>query len=722
MSELQTQDALLEIGTEEIPASYLPPALSYMKSFSETFLKQKRLSCQSITVFGTPRRLALLIFGMPLKSEGLSEEIFGPSLAASKDSQNQWTPAAKGFASSRNVPLESLQVRPTQKGDYLCIIKKHEGEKVEKIVRELFIELIPSIPFPKRMIWNKTRFKFARPIRNLVALYGEKILSLHVADVKSSRKTFGLFHLSSSKSAIPSPQKYLMALKNHCVLVDPEARKKTVLHYATLCAHRVKGQLKIDERLLDEIVWLVEHPVAVLGNFDPGFLSLPQEILMTCMTKQQKFLPLFNAQGKLIPHFVAIRNGISNEQETVRKGYEKVLNARLDDARFFLTEDLKKPLDHYVKKSAGILLHEKLGSVGEKIDRMKKTAQFLIGAVSDSFAVSSDQQADLSIVERAIHLCKFDLVTTMVHEFPELQGTVGEIYSVHYGENPKVAQAIKEHYYPTSNQGALPQSPESSVVALTDKLDNLVGNFLLGFTPSGNVDPYGFRRQSTGILRIVLEHRWDMSLREIFRVVLKQFSFVSQGNASPAVDQSKIEENIFNFIMERFQLFVQDSGYALDEIYSVAKNSVDTDVQDLRVARLKDKISAVHAIRAHPDFDAITTAFKRTCNILKQAKQKSIIFAPDLLNPSLLQHPLEKELHSLMVRVSEETQILLAKKEYEQVLQKWVSLRKTLDQFFENVMVMDSNPEICKNRLSLLSILENLFKKVADFSLIQKNA
>lgn len=718
MKELLLQDALLEIGTEEIPAGYFPPALSYIKSFCENFLKEKRLSSQNIRAIGTPRRIALILTGLPLKSESQEEEIWGPSLQASKDSQNQWTQAAKGFAQSHHIPLSELQIRSNKKGEYLCIIKKHEGIKSEKIIAELFLNLVPSIPFPKKMVWNETQFKFARPIRNLIALFGSKVLPLSIAGVKSSNKSFGISHLTTKNIAITSVQNYLTALRNHCVLVDAEIRKKAIVESSSHLAKKIKAQIKSDENLMDEIVWMVEHPVAILGSFDSDFLSLPQEILITCMKKHQKFFSLLDSNDKLMPCFIAIRNGISEHQETVRKGYEKVLKARLSDAQFFLHEDLKKPLEGYVTKSNSIFLQGKLGTIGDKIERMKKNARFLV-----EILINNSNGLDILQIERAIHLCKFDLSTSMVYEFPELQGIVGEIYAAHYGEKPVVSRAIREHYYPLTNQGELPQTIESSIVSLSEKIESLVGNFLIGVVPSGNSDPYGLRRHSTGILRIILENKWDIDLRELTQFVAKQFhnfqNVQKDEGLTEASHQAKIVKEVSAFLTDRFQLLMQDAGFALDEIYSVTKNSDDTDLQKLNVLNLKYKIDAVHSIRNHPDFEAIATAFKRTCNILKQAKGKSILSSQETFNPTLLQQPEEIELHSVMNRIVQQTQSLLANKNFQESLQEWVTIRKVLDQFFDKVLVMDNDAAICANRLSLLSILENNFKKIADFSFIQ---
>ena len=703
---------MLEIGAEEIPASYLPSVLAYVKTFAEENLRLRKLPFEKISSYGTPRRIALLVCGVPSRSEPTTEEVLGPSLKAAKDPSNAWTQAARGFAESQGIGVDELQVRQTKKGEYVCSVKKHSGIRAEKIFTELFTELAPSIPFPKRMVWNASRFKFARPIRNIVALYGSQCLRMAIAGVKSCNKTFTLSHASAKKISIGSPQNYLTGLKNHCILADPQVRRETIINSASQLALKAGGQVRLDEELLEEIVWLVEHPVAILGTFDTQFLSLPQEVLVTCMKKHQKFFSVLDPKGKILPCFVAIRNGISEHQDIVRKGYEKVLNARLTDAKFFSETDLKRPLDAYVQKCSGISLQEKLGSMSDKIGRMKHIVDFLIKEVP-----LPEGCIDANAAQRAVHLSKFDLATNMVYEFPELQGVIGGIYAMYYGESRKVADAVREHYYPVAVQGELPGSPESSVVSIADKTDGLVGSFLTGRLPSGSSDPYGLRRQSMGILRILLKNNWDLSVQKLVQFTVGQFD-VSNASPAPAGRETASKE-ILNFFADRLQLLMQDLNYEQDEVQAVIKNLNHNDAHDLKVVSLKEKIAALSAVRKHPDFDAVATAFKRTANILKQAKTKQMPHSPDMFNPAFLKEEEEINLYNVLTQITEKTQALIKEKKYKETLQEWVTLRLILDRFFEKVMVMDPDGVLCTNRLSLLSKLELLFKEIAEFSYLQ---
>ncbi|MBI2118867.1 MAG: glycine--tRNA ligase subunit beta [Elusimicrobia bacterium] len=701
-----TKQALLEIGVEEIPALYIEPALESMRAFSENFLRSKKLEFENITVLGSPRRLALLITGISAKTETSSQEIWGPSLKAAKNSDGEWSKAALGFSRSQDISIESLQIRMKKGEEFLCFLKRFPGEKAQKILKELFLALMPEIPFPKKMVWNSSRFKFARPIRNLLALYDHEILRLNIAGIMSSNKTFGLRGYSKH-IAISSPMAYLNTLKNNCILVDPRARRESILNTSNHLANKVKGKLQNFEDLLNEVLWLVEHPVSLLCNFDPKFLALPQAILVTCMKKHQKFFSILDESGKLMPHFIGIRNGISEHQEIVRKGYEKVLTARLTDAEFFLKEDLKLPLEAHINKASSILIQEQLGSIAHKIERMKNLSKIFLNALPSE---TKNSELDLTLLERAIERSKFDLSTHMVYEFPELQGIVGFIYANHYGENKMVAQAIQEHYYPLTAQGELPASLLGSMLAFLDKLDHLVGNFLVGRVSSGSSDAYGLKRASTGFLRIILERNWELELKELVQGSVKQFNLNSKENHA---------QQVLDFLRERFQLLMQDQGYFQDEILAVTKNFLEKDANGIQVLNLKKKISALHVTRTQPNFEAVTISYKRLSNILRQAKEKGISYSKESLNPELLKILEEQALKSWLESSSKKIVGLTQEKKYEEALFEMMSAREFLDNFFEKVMVMDPDPALSLNRLSLLSLLESLFKEIADFSYLQ---
>lgn len=704
MKEPALKDALLELGTEEIPASYFADAFDFIRARSEKFLREKGVAFSAIRCVGTPRRMSVIIEGLPARSESREEVFWGPSLKAAKDPSGNWTQAAMGFAKSKGASVQTLAVQKKENGaEHVCVVQKHQGLAADKVLAELFTTLVPAIPFPKKMMWNATGFRFPRPIRNLVCLFGSQVLKLSIAGVKSGNKTYGLSHLKPANIKIAGAHAYISTLKNHCVLADPDARRETILKSAAQLAHRLNGHIKEDSGLVEEVSWLVEHPVAILGSFDESFLKLPPEVLITCMKKHQKYFAVFDSKGGLLPHFIAIRNGISEHQDIVRKGYEKVLVARLTDAQFFFSEDAKKPLDAFVAKSAAIQLQEKLGSMKDKTERMKDIGRFLAGQIG------SDTNA--SDIDRAAHLSKFDLTTSMVFEFPELQGIMGEIYARQHGENAAVAKAIREHYYPLSAQGDLPKDALSGIVAVADKMDGLVGSFVIGHLPSGSSDPYGLRRQSAGIIRIALQNNWNFSLKDLVQHTLERFSDVQ--------DKDALLKDILLFLRDRFQLQMVDEGFAADEVQAVIRNGSQPDSDHLRLPVLKRKIAALRKVRGHSDFDAVAVAYKRAANILKQARAKSIVFSADGFKQELIKDNAERDLRSLVQELEAKTRGHLNDAQYEPALRELVSLRQALDTFFEKVMVVDPDAALAANRLSLLAGLESLFKPIADFSLIQ---
>ncbi len=707
MKDSALKDALLELGTEEIPASYFPNAFEFIRSHCEKFLKEKRVSFTAVRCLGTPRRMTVIIEDLPAKSESQEEVFWGPSLKAAKDASGNWTQAAQGFAKSKGAKAETLTVQKKENGaEHVSVVKKHQGTGTDKILLELFTALVPAIPFPKKMMWNATRFRFPRPIRNIVCLFGNQVLRLSIAGVKSGNKTYGMQHLKPANIKILNAQNYEATLKNHCVLADPSIRKETILKSAGQLAHRVNGHLQEDAALVEEVSWLVEHPVAILGNFDEEFLKLPAEVLITCMKKHQKYFSIFDSKGKILPHFIAIRNGLSEHQDIVRKGYEKVLVARLTDAQFFFSEDMKKPLDGFVRKAAAIQLQEKLGSMKDKTERMRSISKYIAEQIGS--------QIDPAFIDRASHLSKFDLTTSMVFELPELQGIMGEIYAGRHGENASVAKAIREHYYPITAQGELPKQDLSGIIAIADKIDGLAGSYVIGHTPSGSSDPYGLRRQSAGILRIALQNNWTLSLKDLARFTLNQFS--------AAENKDALLKDIVGFLADRFQLLMSDDGFAIDEIQSVVKNMAQADSEHLRLPILKQKITALKKVRAHSDFEAVAVAYKRAANILKQARAKSISFSASAFKPELVKDDAERDLRALVQELEVKINRHLAGAQYEPALRELVSLRQALDKFFEKVMVMDPDADLAANRLSLLAGLESLFKPIADFSLLQNKS
>ena len=692
-----TKDALLEIGTEEIPASYLEPATEHMKAAAEKYLNERQLSCSAAKVYSTPCRIALYIEGVEEKSKDRTDEILGPSARVGRDEKGNWTAAAKGFASKYGIDTEELTCKKTAKGEYLCVSNKIAGEKAEKILAECFNELIKGMVFPKSMVWEESGLRFARPIRTIVALYGEKKLKVKAADVKSSNFTFALHSSVNKKVIIKSAEKYIDSLRNSCVLADPVERKKVIEKIIDSVSKRLKANVLKSENLLDEINCLVEHPVAVVGNFDEKYLKLPREILTNCLAKKQKYFAIEDSSGKLTNSFLGTRNGFSENNEIVKEGYERVLKARLEDAEFFFHKDTATPLSAKIDKLKGVMFQQKLGSVYDKVQRIKELAKYIV--------ISTGIKVPDSDIDRAAGLSKADLVTDMVFEYPELQGVVGRIYAQNDKEKPEVSRAIEEHYWPLNAESKLPSDELSVVLALADKMDTLAGDFAVGLIPSGSYDPYGLRRLVTGIVRILDEKNIHLSIKSFAEKAVSLLPGKSMQNKD-------VINNLLDFFRTRLEAILENKGYAFDEVRSVIARGCD-DIVDAR-----KRVSALNAMRKLNDFESLTTAFKRASNILRQAS-KTAMGIGDSVNETLLIDEPERQLYNDLVTVEYAIRESLERKDYEEALRKIVVIRKPLDNFFEKVLVMADDAKVRANRLALLNYVLKPFYKILDFSLLQ---
>ncbi|MBN1621376.1 MAG: glycine--tRNA ligase subunit beta [Endomicrobiales bacterium] len=691
------KNLLLEIGTEEIPSSYIDPAIKQLHDLIKNALESKMVAYKDIKMLGTPRRLSLLIEKLNEKSQDRNEEHLGPTLKIGKDKNGNFTAAALGFASKHNVNADNLVVKKTEKGEYLCVRKNIPGEKSENILRLILPEIISKISFPKSMVWEPSNFKFARPIRTIIALYGDKVIKFSIAQVKTSNFTYGLHTISSKKITISSADRYVSSLRNNCVLIDQKERKTILKKIIETSAKRVKGNALIEESLLDEVNYLVEHPVAILGNFDEKYLKLPQEILINCMQKKQKYFPIADNKGRLINSFIGIRNGISENQNIVKEGYERVLSARLADAEFFFHQDTRIKLINKVEKLKGVIFHEKLGTIYEKIVRIKQIAGYINDLMED--------KVESSNLEKACELSKADLVTEMVFEYPELQGTIGRIYSEVYDEDKNISKSIEEHYWPLTSESKLPESNMGKIVSLSDKIDTLVADFTIGCIPSGSADPYGLRRIAIGILRIIKENKLPIKLKGI---IDKAFSCLPQNLQKNIMAKDQVSD----FFRQRLENILENDGYKFDEVRAILTCGFE-DLSDVEM-----RLKALKDIRKMPDFEPLATAFKRSANILKQAKKNNITI-PATVNEALLKEETEKILYNNAKKIESEVKSALNNKEYIEVMKKMVSLKPDVDNFFDKVMVMVDDVDLRSNRLALLNYIKSIFFNILDFSLLQ---
>jgi len=686
------KDALLEIYTEEIPARFFPSVIDELRNKSGNLLTEQKLDFKEIKIYATPRRLTVYIEQISEKTKQESIEIVGPPLSVAKDKNGNFTNAGLSFAKTQGVDPSELKVKRKQKGEYLCVIKNIGGIETEKLLPEIFTKIILGISFPKTMIWSSENIRFARPIRNILALYGNKTVKLKIADVKSTNFTYGLYTISNKKIKIQEPQKYVQALKNNYVIVDFNQRKEIIKKILEQAVKKYNAKVKLNEELLNEVNFLVEYPSAVVGKFDEKFLQLPKEVIITCLEKNQKFFPVVDEKNELTNYFVGIRNGPSEYQEIVREGYERVLSARLNDAKFFYERDLKKPLSERVSKLKEIVFQEKLGTYYDKTQRIIEISKWI---------------DDKDTIVRTAELSKADLATELVYEFPELQGIAGRIYALKSGEQEEVAKGIEEHYWPLTSQGEIPKTLCGTVVSIADKIDTIVGDFAVGLVPTGTSDPYGLRRQAIGLLRIILEKKLDISIKGLIE---KAISGLPQ---TAVVNSSSLINSVLEFFHQRLETIFTDMGYKFDEVRAVLSCGFEN------LSETEEKIKAIKEIRKLPEFEPLIIGYKRASNIIKQAQKKQLAVSSKELAVDKFIEPEEKELYRNAEKIQQEIQPLVQQKKYLEVLKKLVLLRQPIDSFFDKVMVMVEDESLCKNRLALLKKIIDMFIYVGDFSLLQ---
>ncbi|HXX35253.1 MAG TPA: glycine--tRNA ligase subunit beta [Thermodesulfobacteriota bacterium] len=683
------KELLLEIGTEEIPAGFVPQALTDLESLSKRELEASRVDFSGIRTLGTPRRLVLLIQSVSEKQRDEETRKIGPSKQAAFDAKGNPTKAAIGFAKSQSVPVESLTIVQTEKGEYACAVKKESGKTTLELLSSLLPGWILSIPFQKSMRWADVPIRFARPIHWILALFGGEVVSFKVGNIQSGKMTYGHRFMHPGAVPVKDFESYLRETRKASVIVDPVERKKKIEDEMIGEGTRVSGRVLRDEELLNEVNFLVEYPVALCGAFENKFLSLPQEILVHSMKEHQRYFPVADDHGQLLPHFICISNIQPKNRDVVVKGNEKVLKARLSDAVFFFEDDLKVALDKRVEQLKKVVFQAKLGTSYEKVMRFKRLALWITERIDPGLRET---------VERASHLCKADLVTGMVGEFPKLQGIVGKEYARLSKERPEVAEAIYEHYLPAFAGDRLPSSPVGDIISIADKMDTIVGCFGVGLVPTGTADPFGLRRQALGIIRIILEKKYSISLRALVEESEKQL----KEKMERPVEQ--VREEVLDFFRVRYQNFLLDKEYLFDVTDAVLSISFD------ELLDVQGRIDALRKARACKDFESIVIAFKRAMNILKGSPPRREI------NPSLFAESAEQNLYQSFLKAKEKISLHLSKREYPAALTEMTEMKKPIDEFFDGVMVMVEDEAIRNNRLALLDEIGKLFLQFADFS------
>ncbi len=690
------RDLLFEIGTEEIPAGYLDPALAQLKTLFSRKAAELKIGYGEIQVMGTPRRLALIVRDLVERQDDSREELLGPSKKAAFDADGKMTKAAVGFARSKGADVNALQVVDTAKGDYLMLVREVHGESTMHLLPELLQSLIQGLSFPKSMRWGSNQLTFARPIQWLVALFGEEIIPVVHEDIVSANKSRGHRFLAGEQFIVTSAAGYQEQLAEKFVMVDPIVRRAAVLkEIKQAVAHSTElagGRVAIDEDLVDTVNNLVETPFGVCGIFDRKFLQLPSEVLITSMRVNQKYFPVINEQGELLPGFVAVNNVQVNDVNITRKGHQRVLRARLEDALFFFNSDSEIRLENRIDALQGIIFQAKLGTMLEKNDRLIKLVRILA------------EQVDPTLVEdccRAALLCKTDLLSDMVGEFPSLQGIMGHAYALHDGEKTSVATAIKEHYMPKRAGAPLPATDIGALLGLADRFDTLAGCFGIGQVPTGTADPFGLRRISLAILHIIEGKGYTISLREIVHKALALYgSKVDGGSETVAAT--------VNFIKGRFANDCISKGLAAEAVDAAVSVHFD-DVNDCR-----QRIEAIILISQQPAFKVLAASYKRIRNIIKDNRQTTV-------TADLLEQQAEKNLYSLFGKVSSEMEQLINNKEYTKALEVMLKMKEPVDLFFDEVMVMAEDMAVRQNRLNLLTALGELILQIGDISKLQES-
>jgi glycyl-tRNA synthetase beta chain len=684
-------DLLFEIGTEELPAGFILPALEQLQQNFIRKATELQLGFGQVKVAGTPRRLALIVQDLVERQPDRREELLGPSAKAGLDADGGFSKAAEGFARSRGAQATELRVVDTAKGEYLMLVREVTGVQTAELLPELLRGLLTEFSFAKSMKWGCNHNTFARPVQWLLALFGQDVVNLSLNGIVSSHSSRGHRFMAPRDIEIQDASNYEQQLETTHVLVDPARRRRAVLAEIERVVAETPGlvgaHLAIDEVLVDTVTNLVECPFAVCGAFDARFLELPDEVLITSMREHQKYFPVVDAQGDLLPFFVAVNNTLVADIALTRKGHERVLRARLEDALFFFGADKKRRLEERIPDLTGIIFQTKLGTMLEKSERLIKLSAML------AEKLAPDQTG---AVQRAAQLCKVDLLTDMVGEFPSLQGDMGAAYALSDGEPAEIALAIREHYLPKRAGSELPTSTLGALVGFADRLDTLAGCFGIGLQPSGTTDPFGLRRQALALLHLISDRGYSLSLREMVYKALALYGDKVDGSGVTV-------DAVVAFIKGRFVNDAVAKGVDQQAVEAVTSLGFD-DANDC-----KKKIDALAAIRNEEAFAVLAAAFKRIRNIIKEHQGNEVVSV-------LLVEEAERKLADVYAHVATAVQPLLAQKEYGQALAVMLDLKEPVDLFFESVMVMIDDEKVRDNRLNLLTAIAQLFLQIGDIS------
>ncbi len=687
------KNLLLEIGLEEMPAHVVWPSIKQLDEKVSNFLSENNLTFEAIETFSTPRRLAIRVTKIPDRQDDVQKEVKGPAKKIALDAEGNWSKAAQGFVRGQGLTTDAITFRELNGVEYVYVTKYIHGKESKEVLTGL-LDVVKSMNFPTMMHWGDTMFEYIRPIHWIVALLDDEVIPFELLDVKTGRTTEGHRFLGDQVE-LSDPSEYEGKLEEQFVLADAHKRQQLIVEQIEAIAEKNKWVIPLDPDLLEEVTNLVEYPTAFVGDFEERFLSIPEEVLVTSMKEHQRYFEVRNQAGMLLPHFISVRNGNSVKLDNVIKGNQKVLAARLEDGEFFFEEDKKLSIEACVEKLKNVTFHEKIGSMYEKMQRVGQISQ----VIGKRIGLSEEELTDL---KRASEIYKFDLVTNMVGEFPELQGIMGEKYALLKGEKPAVATAIREHYLPISSEGALPQTAIGAVLAIADKIDSVLGFFAVGMIPSGSNDPYALRRQTYGIVRIVEAQGWTFPFTDMQGAIVDA---INEDVLDYGIHFNRDQKEFIDFFKGRLRQRLQIQNIRHDVIDAVVDSRQDDLVQIFKTAQIFDQ----HVTDAH--FKEAMEALTRVINLAKKADMSVITFKVD---QTLFENASEKELYDAVKEAEDE----FANQSMAENYQTLTNLRPVIERYFNDTMIMVEDEKVRDNRLNQLAIIARMANALASIDKI----
>lgn len=687
------KNLLLEIGLEEMPAHVVWPSSKQLEEKVTKFLTDNSLTFESIESFSTPRRLAIRVTNIPERQEDVQEEVKGPAKKIALDAEGNWSKAAQGFVRGQGLTTDAITFRELNGVEYVYVTKYIHGKESKEVLTGL-VDVVKGLNFPTMMHWGETMFEYIRPIHWIVALLDEEVIPFEVLDVQTGRTTEGHRFLGDQVE-LADPSEYDVKLTEQFVIADAQKRQQMIREQIEAIAEKNKWVIDLDPELLEEVTNLVEYPTAFVGDFEERFLAIPEEVLVTSMKEHQRYFEVRNQAGMLLPHFISVRNGNSVKLDNVVKGNQKVLAARLEDGEFFYEEDKKSSIEDLVEKLKNVTFHEKIGSMYEKMKRVGLISQI----IGKRVGLSTEELTDL---KRAAEIYKFDLVTNMVGEFPELQGIMGEKYALLKGEKPAVATAIREHYQPISAEGELPQTAIGAVLAIADKLDSVLGFFAVDMIPNGSNDPYALRRQTYGIVRIIEAQGWTFPFTDLQGAVVDA---INEDELNYGIHFNRDQKEFIEFFKGRLRQRLQMHHVRHDIIDAVVESEQDDMVQIFQSAQIFEK----HI--SDDNFKETMEALTRVINITKKMEPTTITYQVD---PALFENDSEKELYTAVKEAKDE----FANQSMAENYQTLTNLRPVIERYFNDTMIMVEDEKIRDNRLNQLAIIAHMANALASIDKI----